>query len=190
MSEEEEINVSVSTGETAPVSSGTETVLSDQGAGEMDTVPNLFGGTHAMITTRQMGPRWDQFSMDTHETWTHRGSRYETSGGMGTILEDPGTDAGQDSETLEYFLDTRLGILERGYDRIMQMVKNSLANIPELVGDAIQRELQLYATFDGTLEKLAFFVVRLQKYVMNWCHLFPNDEQRMDYITSHLRAQC
>ncbi|KAL8220602.1 UNVERIFIED_CONTAM: hypothetical protein K2H54_050297 [Gekko kuhli] len=45
----------------------------------------------------------------------------------------------------------------------------------------------LDTTFNGTPEKLAFFVVRAQKLVMNWGHLFSNDEQWMDYIASQLQ---
>ncbi|KAL8220550.1 UNVERIFIED_CONTAM: hypothetical protein K2H54_049345 [Gekko kuhli] len=45
----------------------------------------------------------------------------------------------------------------------------------------------LDTTFEGTPEKLAFFAVRAQKFVMNWGHLFPDDGRRMDYITSQLR---
>ncbi|KAL8180783.1 UNVERIFIED_CONTAM: hypothetical protein K2H54_033848 [Gekko kuhli] len=44
----------------------------------------------------------------------------------------------------------------------------------------------LDATFDGAPEKLAFFVVRVQKFVMNWGHLFQNDEQQVDYVASRL----
>ncbi|KAL8221238.1 UNVERIFIED_CONTAM: hypothetical protein K2H54_061921 [Gekko kuhli] len=40
----------------------------------------------------------------------------------------------------------------------------------------------LDAMFNGTPKKVEFFVVRAQKFVMNWGHLFPNDEQQVDYI--------
>ncbi|KAL8190614.1 UNVERIFIED_CONTAM: hypothetical protein K2H54_056261 [Gekko kuhli] len=50
---------------------------------------------------------------------------------MGTVLEDTGT--GHESKVPEYFLDARLGILEQGSDRMMQMIKTLLASIPRLV---------------------------------------------------------
>ncbi|KAL8169682.1 UNVERIFIED_CONTAM: hypothetical protein K2H54_055133 [Gekko kuhli] len=42
----------------------------------------------------------------------------------------------------------------------------------------------------GAPEKLVFFVVRVQKFVMNWGHLFKNDEQRVDYIASRLHDEA
>ncbi|KAL8182211.1 UNVERIFIED_CONTAM: hypothetical protein K2H54_047886 [Gekko kuhli] len=78
-----------------------------------------------------------------HYPMHHRGSRYEFSGGMGVILEDPGPGPGWESEIPEYFLDTRLGILEWCYDLIMQTFETTLALTPRLVGEAIQRELRV-----------------------------------------------
>ncbi|KAL8211764.1 UNVERIFIED_CONTAM: hypothetical protein K2H54_015787 [Gekko kuhli] len=48
----------------------------------------------------------------------------------------------------------------------------------------------LDTTFDGMTKKLAFFVVRAQNFLMNWGHLFPDDERRMDYIASRLRDRA
>ncbi|KAL8182807.1 UNVERIFIED_CONTAM: hypothetical protein K2H54_001814 [Gekko kuhli] len=45
----------------------------------------------------------------------------------------------RETEFPEYFLDTRLGILEPGYDRIMQTIKTTLTAIPQIVANAIQR---------------------------------------------------
>ncbi|KAL8199241.1 UNVERIFIED_CONTAM: hypothetical protein K2H54_038297 [Gekko kuhli] len=100
----------------------------------------------AKITTRLKGPMWGRFSMDMQETWSmtptpKKGSQYESYGGMGTLQGMMGTETQREGEPPEYFLDTHLGKLEQGYDWLMQMIENTLANIPWLVGDAIQLEL-------------------------------------------------
>ncbi|KAL8181929.1 UNVERIFIED_CONTAM: hypothetical protein K2H54_034894 [Gekko kuhli] len=45
----------------------------------------------------------------------------------------------------------------------------------------------LDATFDGMPEKLAFFMVPVEKFVMYWSHLFLTEECRMDYIALKLQ---
>ncbi|KAL8220402.1 UNVERIFIED_CONTAM: hypothetical protein K2H54_045236 [Gekko kuhli] len=46
----------------------------------------------------------------------------------------------------------------------------------------------LNAKFDGTPEKLAFFVVPVEKFVQMWDHLFPTEARQVDYIVAQLRG--
>lgn len=48
----------------------------------------------------------------------------------------------------------------------------------------------LEATFDGTPKKLPFFVVCHQKFIVNWGHLFPDEECQVDYIASRLKDEA
>ncbi|KAL8165877.1 UNVERIFIED_CONTAM: hypothetical protein K2H54_056129 [Gekko kuhli] len=46
----------------------------------------------------------------------------------------------------------------------------------------------LDCTFDGDPESLSFFVVQVAKFVERWAHLFPDDEQLVDFISTRLRG--
>ncbi|KAL8206973.1 UNVERIFIED_CONTAM: hypothetical protein K2H54_038239 [Gekko kuhli] len=144
MSREEEIEIPVTTGEMIPVTTGTGATPCEV---EEDGAPVLFGGMMPKITMQLKGSTWGRFSMITQETWSmtpilKRGSWYESYGRMGTLLGTMETETRREGEPPEYFLDSRLGILEQGYDQLMQTIENALANIPRLMGDAVQRELQ------------------------------------------------
>ncbi|KAL8178977.1 UNVERIFIED_CONTAM: hypothetical protein K2H54_058234 [Gekko kuhli] len=172
MSADEEPIIPITTGETTPVTTRTD-APSGGGAGGSNEIPNPFGGATAKITTRLKGPTLGRFSTEMQETWTLTG---ETLGHLWRAKYRSGM--GGASEAPEYFLDTWLGILEQGYDRLiqMQLVPDGQPPDPGLHQGHWPTEL-LYATFDRTSEKLAFFVVRAQKFMVNWGHLFPNYEQ-------------
>ncbi|KAL8172705.1 UNVERIFIED_CONTAM: hypothetical protein K2H54_009947 [Gekko kuhli] len=48
----------------------------------------------------------------------------------------------------------------------------------------------LDATYDGDLEKLAFFTLQVRKFLRDWGHLFLTDEHHVDYIGGKLREQA
>ncbi|KAL8221379.1 UNVERIFIED_CONTAM: hypothetical protein K2H54_066746 [Gekko kuhli] len=54
--------------------------------------------------------------------------------------------------------------------------------VPPMLGQEHRPTELLDATFDGTPEKLAFFVVQVEKFIMYWGHLFLTEECRVDYI--------
>ncbi|KAL8221022.1 UNVERIFIED_CONTAM: hypothetical protein K2H54_057579 [Gekko kuhli] len=64
MSADKEPIIPVTTGETTPVTTGTEATLSEEGAGGSSEVPYPFGGATARIITRLKGPRWGRISWD------------------------------------------------------------------------------------------------------------------------------
>ncbi|KAL8172683.1 UNVERIFIED_CONTAM: hypothetical protein K2H54_007885 [Gekko kuhli] len=101
MSADKEIIIPVTTEETpvttggmTPTTMGLDATPSVEGAGDSGMVPKYLGRATARVTTRTSGLSWGRLSADTQETWSlttpmhHRGSRYESSGGVEVIQED------------------------------------------------------------------------------------------------------
>ncbi|KAL8175599.1 UNVERIFIED_CONTAM: hypothetical protein K2H54_001010 [Gekko kuhli] len=128
-----------------------------------------FGRMRSRVTTQLKGLHWGKFPTETQETWaitleSRWESRYDWDGELGYIPEDVG--AGQESVEPEGFVEIRLQLLERGQDQIMQMVEASLQNM---------------------LHSMEHPKSWAEKFVLNWGHLFPGNEHRVDYTASQLR---
>ncbi|KAL8177407.1 UNVERIFIED_CONTAM: hypothetical protein K2H54_003564 [Gekko kuhli] len=126
----------------------------------------------------------------TQTTWSVPGSRswdslYDsclTMGSFSVTLSRPIMSSSRSLLSPGRDMDERLDSLELDCRMIMRDMGQLLQTLL-----ALPRPKDLLdATFDGDPENLSFFIVQVMKFVQRWTHLFPDEDQQVDFITFRL----
>ncbi|KAL8185486.1 UNVERIFIED_CONTAM: hypothetical protein K2H54_053127 [Gekko kuhli] len=148
MSEGEETTTPVTSGETVPVTTGATTTPTKEETEETEPFLVPFGGAIAKVTMQMKGLTWGWFCPVTQETWSltlgsQLESRYDASVGLSYIPEDAGVGVSHESVDTELFVETWLGLFRRGQDHLAQMIEALFEGLPQLVAEAVQREMRV-----------------------------------------------